>query len=189
MGGRSRRVGDPRLPERFWRKVAVDAATGCWLWGAHVDKHGYGDYRSGTATTTYTRHAHRAAYVELVGPIPRGLVIDHLCRVRRCVNPSHMEVVTHQTNILRGVGPAAKNAVKQLCPRGHPLSSRGANRVCLECERARVARGRRIAKAIGFCVACKKEAAAAERRMCVLCRDRQRAYIKEWRARRGRTSI
>ena len=74
----------------------------------------------GTRTT-----AHRATYTELVGDIPKGLEIDHLCRVRGCVNPYHLEAVTHVVNIGRGVGgevAAARHAAKTHCKHGHSLS-------------------------------------------------------------------
>ena len=65
--------------------------------------------------------AHRVSYEALVGPIPKDLCIDHLCRVRNCVNPAHLEPVTVRENILRGNGPTAVNARKAFCKRGHPL--------------------------------------------------------------------
>lgn len=107
---------DLRLPLRFWDKVqAVD--TGCWLWrGARSN--GYGRLKVAGRTC----FAHRLAYIRLVGAVPPGLQIDHLCRVRECVNPAHLEAVTARTNILRGESPVAKNARKRLCPRGHELA-------------------------------------------------------------------
>lgn len=66
--------------------------------------------------------SHRYSYEELIGPVPTGLTLDHLCRNRACVNPSHLEPVTHRVNILRGESPSAKNAVKTHCPAGHRLA-------------------------------------------------------------------
>lgn len=66
--------------------------------------------------------AHRVAYEFWVGPIPAEAVIDHLCRNRGCVNPDHLEAVTEQTNIRRGVGPSARHAVQSHCLNGHPFS-------------------------------------------------------------------
>lgn len=86
--------------------------------------------------------AHRYFWEKTNGPIPEGLVIDHLCRNRACVNLEHLEVVTGRENCLRGIGPTAINALKTHCSRhGHPLS--GANlilhpdgrRECRECQR------------------------------------------------------
>jgi hypothetical protein len=65
---------------------------------------------------------HRWVYEQLVGPIPAGLVLDHLCRNPACVRPMHLEPVTQQENILRGQGLAAANAVKTECSRGHPYT-------------------------------------------------------------------
>lgn len=86
--------------ERFWSKVQSTLSGECWLWAASVDRDGYGKF--GQPTGGWVR-AHRWAYEHLVGPIPDGLVIDHLCRVRSCVNPSHMEPVTPRENTERGL--------------------------------------------------------------------------------------
>lgn len=88
----------------------------CWLWAKSISDGDYGIIYFGTRGRVY---AHRAVYESEVGEIPEGLVLDHLCRVPRCVNPSHLEPVTQQTNILRGIGTPAINAMKTHCPRGH----------------------------------------------------------------------
>ena len=138
---------------RFWPKV--DRSGGpdaCWRWLAAKSGNGYGAF--------YFRGrwglAYRCAYELLVGPIPEGLQIDHLCRVRDCVNPTHLEPVTHRENLLRGEGVAAQHAAKTHCPRGHPYSGvnlyvypapRG-QRECRECRRQyqrRLSRRRRAA--------------------------------------------
>jgi hypothetical protein len=79
---------------------------------------GYGYLRPGGRQV----YAHRFAFEALVGPIPEGLSLDHLCRVTWCVFPGHLDPVEHRTNVLRGVGPTAVNARKTHCKRGHPLS-------------------------------------------------------------------
>ena len=102
--------GDPRLPLRFWRKVHVgsvpthrpDLGT-CWLWTAYCDRQGYGRFKRGSERDDSARMglAHRLCYETLVGPMPDGLESDHLCRNRPCVNPDHIEAVTHSTNMKR----------------------------------------------------------------------------------------
>ena len=72
------------LGERFWSKV--DANGDCWLWTASIRRDGYGAFR----LNGRTKYAHRLAWEALIGPIPDGRQIDHLCRARRCVNPDHM---------------------------------------------------------------------------------------------------
>jgi hypothetical protein len=118
--------------ERFWERV--EKTDTCWLWTGGLDKDGYGwTYPNGK-----TRRAHAVAYELVVGPVPDGLQLDHLCRVRHCVNPDHLEPVTRRENILRGVGPTAINARRNTCPKGHPIDgfkSTGA-RECKTCRRA-----------------------------------------------------
>jgi len=88
----------------FWDNVSKEPhATGCWLWMGGRDKNGYGYYCSGGSV----RCAHRVAYEQLVGTIPEGLHIDHLCRNPSCVNPEHMEPVTLLENLQRGRDRAA----------------------------------------------------------------------------------
>ena len=90
--------------ERFWGKVDLDGPDGCWLWTASTDKDGYGQFGVGSqidGTATMAK-SHRWAHEHLVGPIPEGLQIDHLCRVRSCVNPGHLEPVTNRENLRRG---------------------------------------------------------------------------------------
>lgn len=105
-----------RSPEaRFWAKV--QKTDTCWLWMACTGADGYGKFFLGGK-----RHrSHRVAYVTLVGPIPEGMQLDHLCRVRSCVNPDHLEPVTSAENTRRGLA-GALNAEKSECPRGHEYS-------------------------------------------------------------------
>lgn len=125
--------------DRFWAKVRDDGD--CWIWTAHVNPQGYGEFgrRGAGCRKGKSTRAHRIAYELVVGQIPPGLVLDHLCRNRACVNPAHLEVVTVRENILRGSGFAALNARKTHCPRGHELTPdnvyrRGRRRVCRTCE-------------------------------------------------------
>ena len=120
--------------ERFWPKVDKEHPSGCWVWTASLSDTGYGNFRLVGANV----QAHRWSYTELVGPIPNGLVIDHLCRNRSCVNPSHMEVVTRRVNNVRGGSPAAINFAKTHCIRGHDdwrVSNSKGHRQCRECKR------------------------------------------------------
>jgi hypothetical protein len=98
---------------RFWSKVEP---TGfCWNWTKHVDEDGYGYFRKGGKAV----RVHRWSYENLVGPIPDGLVLDHLCRNRRCVNPDHLEPVTRRENTLRGYTLAAAQVKRTHCPNNH----------------------------------------------------------------------
>jgi HNH endonuclease len=120
--------------DRFWSKVEVGADDECWLWTANTTgASGYGLFHSGRTAIV----AHRWSYQEAKGPIPDGLVIDHTCRTRLCVNPSHLEPRTNRDNVLLGVGPTAINAAKTHCDRGHPLPERidGVHRFCAVCAK------------------------------------------------------
>lgn len=128
---------DTRLPERFWSKV--EPGDECWRWTGALTL-GYGSFRVGGRGSKLLQ-AHRHAYLELVGPVAAGLVLDHLCRTRSCVNPDHLEPVTIAENIRRGVGASALNAAKIQCDSGHPFNEantyttgRGWRR-CRECSR------------------------------------------------------
>lgn len=92
--------------------------SGCWLWIGSSWQSGYGQWKIGRKL----KRAHRVVYETLVGPIPDGLEPDHVCRVRCCGNPAHLELVTSRENTLRGNGPTAQNARKTHCLRGHPFA-------------------------------------------------------------------
>lgn len=113
---------DPTLltPTTFARFIAkVDKSDACWLWRAATRGGGYG------AFWLNGRHvpAHRFAYEALIGPVPDGLHLDHLCRNRSCVNPDHLEPVTCQENLLRSpVTFQGTNARKTHCDHGHEFT-------------------------------------------------------------------
>ena len=123
--------------QKFWSNI--NKTETCWLWiGRTKDRNStYG------AMSVKGREypAHRLSYLVLKGDIPKGFVIDHLCRVPACVNPDHLEVVTIRENNLRGIAPSSDNARKTHCQHGHPLfgenlyiEPRGF-RNCRECKR------------------------------------------------------
>jgi hypothetical protein len=106
-----------RQIRNFFNKVNK-IPGGCWLWTGAITSNGYG----GVSINSKYIVAHKISYEYFVGLVPEGLVLDHVCRIRNCVNPSpdHLEHVTFQENILRGVGLTAINAKKTHCPKGHP---------------------------------------------------------------------
>lgn len=118
----------------------VNKTKKCWLWTGATYK-GYGQFQLGTGKTV---RAHRFAYEMWVGEIPPGLTIDHECKVRNCVRPSHLRPMERGANALAGNGPAAKNKRKTECLRGHRLVGRNvivrpgrSGRECRECANAR----------------------------------------------------
>lgn len=118
---------DARTADRFWSKV--DAGGDCWLWTGAKQKSGYGKFSAPGGKTVL---AHRFAYGALVGAIPQGLTLDHLCRVRRCVNPDHLEPVSAIENANRG-----KPQRQYICRRGHLRTPENLNNdgSCVECKR------------------------------------------------------
>lgn len=136
-----------RTPSALIASMRYEVSSGgCWLWSGLMKANGYGMVAVGRTTngTPVRRHAHRVMYVLMVGPVPEGMTLDHLCRNRRCVNPAHLEPVSNAENVLRGYSPPANNARKTSCPGGHaytqentyvnPVSGR---RRCRTCDRKR----------------------------------------------------
>lgn len=127
-----------RILKRFEAKYIPVTESGCWLWIASCNRDGYGTFGIGQKVF----RAHRVSYELVYGQIAEELEIDHLCRVRCCVNPDHLQAIAHRSNVLRGQGLAATFARRTHCKNGHELggdnvtiwkSSRA--RRCLACHR------------------------------------------------------
>lgn len=130
------------LAERFEAKYIPIPHCGCWAWTGFVKPNGYGQIGLGKRGMGIA-HAHRVAYELYVGPIPTGMTLDHLCRVRCCVNPDHLEPVTNAENIRRGDSGKAtgrQQRAKTHCLRGHEYTpentiwDRRGNRCCRACR-------------------------------------------------------
>ena len=109
------------------RKLTIDdllsrtipvTESGCWIWEGRLSPDGYAQ----TELMNGNRRVHRILYEVYRGPIPQGLTLDHLCRVRCCVNPGHLEIVSRGENTLRGFAPPAVNARKTHCRMGHEFT-------------------------------------------------------------------
>lgn len=136
---RARRRGLPLLQSlpmesRFWTKVDRGSTDACWTWTAALRPSGYGAFYCGDRMVG----AHRISYLLAKGPIPEGLVLDHLCRNRACVNPHHLEAVTPRTNTQRGLS----GALVMECRHGHPYTPENTyrnpttgQRKCRACKR------------------------------------------------------
>lgn len=122
------------IPAYLESRFIPEPMSGCWLWEAGLNPKGYGWFRG--------RLAHRVLYELVRGPIPKDLVLDHLCRLHCCVNPDHLEAVTHKVNIMRGEGIAPKRAAQTHCIHGHPFDTKNTYyrkdkpqlRQCRECH-------------------------------------------------------
>ena len=113
------------LWDRIMPRIVPSASTGCWNWVGQLNCNGYGQCCSGGKL----KRAHRVVYEGFLGPIPPGLILDHLCRNRRCCNPWHLEPVTHRENNLR--------ARRTHCPRcGSAYSPEEDKQRCWPCRRA-----------------------------------------------------
>lgn len=124
---------------RFEAQIDRQTVAGCWLWTGVILSEGYGQIRVDGA-----KHlVHRWAYEHLVRPVPAGMVLDHLCRNRACVNPAHLDVVKQGTNVARGMSPSAIAWRTGRCARDHDLTDpanvyvwegRPTHRACRACR-------------------------------------------------------
>lgn len=129
------------LIERVMARITIDPESGCWLWQG-ASSGGYGNLSSGSRRdgTRGRKMVHRVSYEHHRGPIPEGLVLDHLCRTTLCVNPAHLEPVPQGVNVFRGEAPSADNRRKTHCAHGHEFNeantylARG-RRYCRACRR------------------------------------------------------
>jgi HNH endonuclease len=124
------------LPAEIKDRIAPEPYSGCWLWtGALLSSYGYGQWPTG-------HYAHRTVYELIKGPIPQGLELDHLCRIPICVNPDHLEPVTHLVNVQRGKA-GQRQRLQTHCKHGHAFTPEntiwrgpdGRHRDCLTCQR------------------------------------------------------
>lgn len=134
-------IGRSEYPKAtpFMDRIQFEPMSGCWLWDGSTDSKGYGQFRDPISNKNL--RAHRVSYEINKGVIPIGLELDHLCRNRCCVNPDHLEPVTHRINNLRGNSVSANNSKKTNCPNGHAydLANTRINvdgsRKCKHCDR------------------------------------------------------
>jgi len=127
------------LKERLMAK-ADQVEGGCWLWAGAKNSEGYGQIKL-NRTTLY---AHRVSYEAYISPIPEGLHLDHICRHRACINPRHLQPVTVEENVRRGVHRSALTVRLGFCQRGHEMTDAnvyvrpdGSRRICRACKRLR----------------------------------------------------
>ena len=118
--------------EARFKAKTVATPTGCWLWQGPLDRDGYGSFYF----RRFNRRAHRVGWFLANGPIAQGLVVNHTCRNRHCVNPQHLQLVTASENALKDSSSAPYvNSQKKTCPRGHPYDRQyGRQRYCSICE-------------------------------------------------------
>jgi hypothetical protein len=137
------------IEERFLSHVKTDE-KGCMLWTGSKTANGYGQFNPGNPLRS-PKVAHKWYYEFKRGPVPKGLQLDHLCRIRHCVNLDHLEPVTQKENILRGEGASAQHARQTHCKRGHLLDvkntylTKNGHRKCRMCANLDIKRNRELA--------------------------------------------
>ena len=177
--------GDVRMPERFWLKTTPCPMSGCWLWTAAHLPYGYGMFDR--------KLAHRTAYLKLVGDVPEGLELDHLCKLTCCVNPLHLEPVTHLVNVQRKIVQ-----VETHCKNGHEFTPENTRtsfvnrrhgkqlrRTCRECNAKHTRDTRAKLTENGICIRCKTAPAIPDRDACAVCLKSERERVKAWASKRA----
>ncbi len=124
--------------QQFEKYIMPVTECGCWIWMGYVSENGYG--RFSPRYKMAPLYAHRTSYEIYKGQIPEGMVLDHLCRIRCCVNPDHLEPVTQLINLARGIGNQNKSKIH--CRYGHPFCEENTfyknnRRICRVCDRQR----------------------------------------------------
>lgn len=191
-------MGRPFYTREQWResyeaRISPEPNTGCWLWTGKTKPNGYGDANTPGSKSA---SAHRVIYEFFRGPVPRDLVVDHLCRTPACVNPDHLEPVPQRTNLMRGETLARANAEKTHCKRGHEFTPENTQidkkrglRSCKECMGERVRAWQRTDKGkAALARAAAKRAPASPRKPPmtpdeVKARNREKAREHYWRNR------
>jgi hypothetical protein len=201
-----------RSVEGFWERVEKVALTGCWVWRGNILRNRYGTWSFTRNGKTSTVLVHRFAYRLLVGSIPEGLVLDHLCLNRTCCNPEHMEPISQAENVARGRKRGADdggdyNRKKTHCPHGHPYAGENlyrrpdGARGCRTCARIKVAeyrakkraespptpRPRKEACVNGHAFTPENTLIDGRGRRC--CRECKRAQVKKYRAREDKQVV
>lgn len=133
-------IQNPARILRFWTKVTVGLEDECWLWSGSLDRKGYGNF---SVAKNKSNKAHIFSYVLHYGLFKKGLQVDHKCKIRNCVNPKHLQLLTPKKNNERSSSPSAINAKKIHCVHGHPFDKNNTIRYkdgyrrCKTCEMER----------------------------------------------------
>jgi len=137
------------VPQLIGARLAqrLDLSADCWLWRGSHNGSGYGQIAVKTDGKWAPKYVHRMVFEALIGPIPKGMTLDHLCRTPACANPAHLEIVTEAENIRRAW---RDRPLRTHCNRGHPFTADNLlkrkrdpeYRECLTCHNARTARAR-----------------------------------------------
>lgn len=187
---------NPHLPaeDRLWLNVDRRGPGECWPWTGSLED-GYGRLRVASGKRM---PAHRFAWTLVNGPVPDGMVMDHLCRNRACCNPAHVEPVSNRENLMRGDTHAARNSAKTRCIRGHDFTEENTyvdplgRRCCKSCQSARRSERRdRIASGLEVIAPARTHCSQGHEftgentyvspRGEVVCRKCRRIYRQHWR--------